>query len=46
MLQDEFEEEDDPPELLLSDLQAGHPIDGEWEDVEDDEDDHPDAREA
>ncbi|KAJ6088707.1 hypothetical protein N7486_009968 [Penicillium sp. IBT 16267x] len=47
MLQDEFEEEDDPPDLLLSDLQEGHPIDGGWEDVdEDDEDDHSNAHEA
>lgn len=46
MLQDEFEEEDDPPELSLSDLQTGHSIDEEWEDVDEDEDDHLEAPES
>lgn len=41
MLQDEFEEDGDPPDLLS--VEGTHPIDAEWEDVDsEDEDDGDD----
>ncbi|KAJ5758814.1 hypothetical protein N7520_005970 [Penicillium odoratum] len=40
MLQDEFDEDDDPPDMFS--VEGNHPIDAEWEDIDDQDEGGPD----